>query len=695
MVQNVFNAASGAPGIASGAWVSIAGTGLSSSTRVWGSSDFADNRLPTSLDGVHVTIDGLPAYVYYISPTQVNVLAPADSTMGPVQVQVSNSQGSSNTIMASKADVAPAFFAYSQNPRYAVAEVGATLIAPNGLLGNNAFTRPISPGEVVTLYATGLGSTNPQYPDGQTISRPAQLSAPSSVLIGGVSAAVQFSGIVGAGLYQINATVPNVSGGDQPLAVVINGKQSAAVYLPIAGSSAVSPVTITATGNNDTEPFGGGTYCSYEVTMANVQASITVGSDGKSVTASASGVMSEAAPNGCPYPLAQPGLFQFSGSGSLYGSSLNLQLYQDPNNSEGGTASISGTITNNQFSGTLVIHRTDQAAPLNWTTTHTLNSASAAPSSVIANSVINNKFGSNGPCDVPALQCAQSSFSLGTSQLGLYYQIRNAPANTTVRMQFLRPDGSVAEDTGKSSLGTSPVPNENYWWAWTVNLNITGTWHVEMLVNGVTTVLAPFQVTPASVSLGATVVHYGVVDGTFADEDTFAQQSNQSSTQIGLTFHVLNLPANSSYRLRYVRPDGTTALDTGVKNLNNPFYADETYWFTYAVNLDMNGRWALTLDVNGATVGSAKFFAGLSVPVPGGGTAVEYGVVNGDFLPQYSFVQGSTQIGAWVEVIQLPANSTYRMRFIRPDGSVATDSGTTSLSSSPQNDMSFTGSPIR
>jgi hypothetical protein len=81
-IAAVTNGASFQPDFASATWVSIFGTNLSESTRAWQSSDFVGGLLPTSLDGVSVTIDGVPAYVEYISPTQINVLAPDDAKVG-------------------------------------------------------------------------------------------------------------------------------------------------------------------------------------------------------------------------------------------------------------------------------------------------------------------------------------------------------------------------------------------------------------------------------------------------------------------------------------------------------------------------------------------------------------------------------------------------------------------------------------
>jgi uncharacterized protein (TIGR03437 family) len=92
-VNSVVNAASYQPASASGGFVSIVGTGFTSSSRSWTSSDFSGNNLPTALDGVSVTINNKPAYVEYVSPTLTNAIAPDDDTIGQVQVQVTTPQG--------------------------------------------------------------------------------------------------------------------------------------------------------------------------------------------------------------------------------------------------------------------------------------------------------------------------------------------------------------------------------------------------------------------------------------------------------------------------------------------------------------------------------------------------------------------------------------------------------------------------
>jgi len=239
-VGGVVNGASFRSGLASGTWITIFGTNLSATTRQWQGSDFVGNNLPTALDNVRVTINGRAAYIYYISPTQVNALAPDDPTTGPVPVQLINAAGSSNIVTATKQAVAPALFAYSQGSgRYAIGQDGSTyaFIGPAGLLGSGAATKPATPGEIMVLYATGLGATNPAYPAGQIIQSPILLASSLQVLIGGFPATIQFAGITGAGLYQLNVVVPSLPTGDASIVLNVGGAQSPSqVFIPIQGS---------------------------------------------------------------------------------------------------------------------------------------------------------------------------------------------------------------------------------------------------------------------------------------------------------------------------------------------------------------------------------------------------------------------------------------------------------------------------
>ena len=246
-IQSVVNGASYQPGTASATWTAIIGVNLSTSTRAWQSGDFTGSNLPIKLDGVSVTINGKPAYVYFISPGQINVLAPDDPATGSVPVQVTNSQGTSSAFMVSKQTASPALFAYSQlSGFYAVIQAAANygLVAPPGLFGSTTSTYTAAPGENLVLYGTGLGPTNPAQPTGQLVQTPAPTVNNVTVTIGGQPATVQFAGIIGSGLYQINVTVPAVPTGDAAIVLSLGSQKSLqAVSVPV--QAFISPSTPT------------------------------------------------------------------------------------------------------------------------------------------------------------------------------------------------------------------------------------------------------------------------------------------------------------------------------------------------------------------------------------------------------------------------------------------------------------------
>jgi uncharacterized protein (TIGR03437 family) len=73
------------PAFAPGSWIEIYGTNLAGNTQTWDSSDFNGVIGPTVLGGTggtSVTVGGLPAYVDYISPLQVNVQVPGGVSTG-------------------------------------------------------------------------------------------------------------------------------------------------------------------------------------------------------------------------------------------------------------------------------------------------------------------------------------------------------------------------------------------------------------------------------------------------------------------------------------------------------------------------------------------------------------------------------------------------------------------------------------
>jgi uncharacterized protein (TIGR03437 family) len=221
--------------ISPGSWITITGTALAASTRIWGGADFVGTALPTQLDGVSVTVGGIPAYVYFISPGQLNVLVPQSLRTGNLDVVVTTRVGRSAVFAVSCVAAVPALFRFDpQGRRYAAAVfVDGAYAGPAGLFGSALATRPANRGEVVQLFATGLGAVGSA--DGITNEALVNITNRVTATLGGVNARVTFAGRVGAGLYQINLEVPGNSGmGDQALRISIAGVQSdAGVFLAV------------------------------------------------------------------------------------------------------------------------------------------------------------------------------------------------------------------------------------------------------------------------------------------------------------------------------------------------------------------------------------------------------------------------------------------------------------------------------
>ncbi|MBZ5621964.1 MAG: IPT/TIG domain-containing protein [Acidobacteriia bacterium] len=248
VITGIVNAASGANSIQNGSWVTITGSNFATASATWDNA-IVNNVFPTTLGGVTVSIDGRPAPVSFVNQTQINVLAPATSTLGPVSVVVSNANGSSAPATAQLALSSPGFFTFSQNQgRYIAAVVldspsSFEYLAPPGLLGSSLQSRPAKPGDVVLLYGTGFGpTTTPLNPElSQSVAYPLAHTGPDitatlcAVTVGGQAAQVQFAGLVSPGVYQMNVVVPQVGNGDQPVTMKLLSGASIAqlLFIPV------------------------------------------------------------------------------------------------------------------------------------------------------------------------------------------------------------------------------------------------------------------------------------------------------------------------------------------------------------------------------------------------------------------------------------------------------------------------------
>src|SRR6202044_1416283 len=202
----VANAEGGVATIAPNTWVEIQGSNLgpTGDIRTWGNSDFADGQLPNSLDGLSVTANGVPAYVYYISPTQVNILTPPNAISGSVAVQVSDNGVISANFMVQAQAKSPSFFVFGGGPYIAANHADGSYLGPASLYP--ALTSPAQPGETIVMYANGFGSTSTPVVSGSETQSGTLLPMPV-ITIGGVAAKVTFAGLSAVGEFQFNVIV--------------------------------------------------------------------------------------------------------------------------------------------------------------------------------------------------------------------------------------------------------------------------------------------------------------------------------------------------------------------------------------------------------------------------------------------------------------------------------------------------------
>jgi uncharacterized protein (TIGR03437 family) len=213
-----------------GEWVSIYGTNLGSSTATW------TGNFPTSLGGTGVTIDGKLAYLSYVSPGQINLQVPAETATGAVPVAVTTAGGTGSSTVTLAA-FGPTFFLLD-----GLMHVAGIILRSDGsgaygggtydILGptGNSLGYPTvaaKPGDTVELFGSGFGPTNPSVPPGKAFSGAAPTTNPVTLHINKVSVTPTFAGLSGAGLYQINLTVPSGLGtGEVSLQATVGAVES-------------------------------------------------------------------------------------------------------------------------------------------------------------------------------------------------------------------------------------------------------------------------------------------------------------------------------------------------------------------------------------------------------------------------------------------------------------------------------------
>ncbi len=128
--------------------------------------------LPTTLGGTTLTVNGVKAPLFYVSPLQINFQVPSSTNQdmptagapGVLTIVVTTAAGSSEPITASVFFNSPGVF--TQNGTGCGA--GAILnVKPDGSVSLNSPSNSASPGDYLATFATGLGLAVVQPADGE------------------------------------------------------------------------------------------------------------------------------------------------------------------------------------------------------------------------------------------------------------------------------------------------------------------------------------------------------------------------------------------------------------------------------------------------------------------------------------------------------------------------------------------------
>jgi len=242
-IMNVENAATFQTTLAPSTYAVIFGQYLSTTNpgRVWAADDFTQNsnntfNMPIMLDGTSVTIGGVPAFINYISPAQLNIITPPGVTGRSVPVVVKVNGLVSAAFNITLQTLAPSFFTWqpatSDSGKYLIAQhADYARVGKIGLFPDQSadFTTPASPGETIILYGTGFGPTTPPIANGIETDTVYPLIPTPTATFGGEAATVVFAGLVPplSQIYQFDVTIPSdARTGDSALVVTVNGTRS-------------------------------------------------------------------------------------------------------------------------------------------------------------------------------------------------------------------------------------------------------------------------------------------------------------------------------------------------------------------------------------------------------------------------------------------------------------------------------------
>jgi uncharacterized protein (TIGR03437 family) len=239
VVLSIASGASLQPGAVSpGDIVSIFGDSIGPTTPATGTSFTvtASGTVPTTIAGVTVTFNGVPAPLLFVAEGQINAIVPYQvAGQTNVQVVVENGTASSATFTVPVAAVAPAIFslAFNGSGQGAILNSNATV---------NGSSNPAAPGSIISIYATGEGQLVPAGTTGcitgGTLPLPKPVAAVSVTIGGQPAPSIEYAGEAPGlvcGVIQINATIPSsIGAGPQPVVLTIGAASNTGQAITVA-----------------------------------------------------------------------------------------------------------------------------------------------------------------------------------------------------------------------------------------------------------------------------------------------------------------------------------------------------------------------------------------------------------------------------------------------------------------------------
>jgi len=223
---SIVNAGNFTPGpFAPNSLLTIFGSNLARSAQAIGDADVRDGYLPTELNYTQVFVDNSPAPLWYVSDGQINFLMPAKQAIGTAKIRVAREGVSGPEVILQVVDAAPALFATADG--YAIATDARNVVL--------TADHPAHSGDIIVVYATGLGKTSPNTATGVLPKDGAQIVMLNDlkVTIAGVTldtSRILYAGLSPgfAGLYQINIALPDQLDADPEIRVTVGAQVSPA-----------------------------------------------------------------------------------------------------------------------------------------------------------------------------------------------------------------------------------------------------------------------------------------------------------------------------------------------------------------------------------------------------------------------------------------------------------------------------------